>query len=112
MRIATVVVLGAASLALAACGKPPEPPAKPLPPPEDTINLEYQELPYGPRDSYKLTTCVACDKEFATLGHPPMCIAYKNYEARVCDKKCLKLFAADPQGLILRKVNSKAMFDK
>jgi hypothetical protein len=112
MRFATCAVLVLAALPLAACSKEPPPAPNVLPPPEDTINLEYQELPYAPRDSYKLTTCIACDKEFATLGHPPMCIAYKNYEARVCDKKCLKLFAADPQGLILRKVNPKAMFDK
>ena len=110
MRIAACVVLGAASLALAACSKPAEPPAKPLPPPEDVINMEYQEMP-ATRD-YKLTACCVCDKEFATLGHPPMVIAYKAYEVHVCDKKCLKGFSADPQGIILRKINPKAMFNK
>jgi hypothetical protein len=112
MRFATVVLLTAASLVLAGCKKEEPPPAQPLPNPEETINLEYQELPYAPRDSYKLTTCVYCDKDFATLGHSPMCIAYKAYEVRVCDKKCLRGFASDPQGLILRKVNPKAMFDR
>jgi hypothetical protein len=109
MRIATVVVLGAASLALAACSKPPEPPAKPLPPPEDVINMEYQEMPAT--SGYTLRTCVVCDKDFSTLGHPPLVIAYKNYEVHVCDKKCLKGFSADPQGIIRAKINPKAMFD-
>lgn len=110
MRISGFVVVALASLTLAACGKEPDPVAKPLPPPEDVINLEYQEMPAT--KGYKLTTCVVCDREFATLGHPPLVFAYKAYEVHVCDKKCLKGFAADPQGIILRKINSKAMFDK
>jgi hypothetical protein len=109
MKFATVFVLGVASLALPACTKE-EPPPKPAPPAEDVINLEYQEMP-ATKD-YKLTTCVVCDRDFATLGHPPLVIAYKAYEVHVCDKKCLKEFAKDPQGIILRKINPKAMFDR
>jgi hypothetical protein len=111
MKLARCFVVGFASLALAACAEEPQPVVKPVVPQEPPINLSYQEIPPVSKD-YKVTACVVCGKEFATLGHPPMAIAYKGYEARVCDKNCLRGFASDPQGIILRKINPRAMFDK
>ena len=107
MWFASCVVLGLASVALAACGKAPEPPAKLAPPSEPEYG--YQEMPAT--RGYPLKTCVVDGADLTTLGHKPYVFAYKAYEVQVCSKHDLAEFSKDPEGYV-RKINPKAMFDK
>jgi hypothetical protein len=99
-------------LLLPACGAKKEEAAKPQKAPNPWAELNFEYAIISPTSAYPLTTCCVCGKELATLPQKPVVVAYQNYEARLCDMECMKKFDKDPEGIIVTKINPRAIFNK